>query len=199
MTGTIVETYDPSDVSLTNTLIDAWAIDKGFMFYIDCQYPEAILNSTIEVHNMTAFSSSQRDSAERPRIFAYIGPGNVTASNIDLLNYYTLVASLTSSWDVLQDPICLPDDSVTQVIDAQGLKWAVYDNERLQKQNAFVFNIESALYRYFIVNLHDLYLPAQNVDFTALAVNGRPNHVVHYSNGVHKNYDARISLILIIG
>ena len=90
VTGTILYTQDPVNAHFENLYVDTWEVIAGFMFWPNCNYPEANIIPTINVKNFTAFVSSEDSTNFRPNIFYYSGPGNITAIDVNITDAYGL-------------------------------------------------------------------------------------------------------------
>ena len=152
MTGTIVYTQDPVNIHMENIYLDTWNVIAGFMFWPNCNYPEAFTTPTVYVNNFTSFVSSADLPSFMPKVFYYAGPGNITALNINLTNSYGLSIFGLAVFSMSVEPNCLPNDGLTQTYELHTVFISIQDNPLKTKTNIFSVNLVGDSSRVNIVN-----------------------------------------------
>jgi len=132
MTGTIVYTQDPWNIIMENIIADTWDVFEGFSFNLGWNYPEAFLTPVLQINNMTLFVSSDNLTSYRPIAFLYLGPGNISISNLDLTNIYTLEKSGKTVFRIAQEPDCTPDDGRLQVAQIDNVVSSLRSRYKIQ-------------------------------------------------------------------
>ena len=78
------------DLHVENVYVDFYALKGGLYINADCNYPEASIQNTIFMTNVTAENSKERIAPYESGLLYYSGPGNVTVQNTNIIIYGTL-------------------------------------------------------------------------------------------------------------
>ena len=89
ITGTIMNSADPFNGVFENITIDSQGLRDGFVFVLDCNYPEASLVNELYFNYIKVFASKEIQLADQPNMIFYQGPGNFTILNSDFIDHYT--------------------------------------------------------------------------------------------------------------
>ena len=88
ITGIVVFSLDPLNFIAENILVDYYSLYNVFYFPTSCNYPEAYLEGTSEIRNITGVTSKARTNSQSPSLLYNLGPGDAFIDSIDISNTY---------------------------------------------------------------------------------------------------------------
>ena len=97
ITGHISLSTDPLGLYIKNIVFDTYRASSGFEQYISCNYPEANITNEAKIENATLMMTKERTSGESPLLFGSTGPENITITNYDFRDHYTVVTKLDAT------------------------------------------------------------------------------------------------------
>ena len=133
-------------------------MQDGFTFFISWNYPEAALNTTFEIDEFLVESTIDTGRPLMPRMIMYTGPGNYTLTNIDISRVFAYVVNAQYTIYFTQLQLCIPDDSLENRFNVDGLKIAIADNEDNAKTNIIVMMYNFSIYRKKIVTINNFHI-----------------------------------------
>ena len=83
VTGVVSITIDPIAFHMENVVIDNYALSTAFSFDTQCNYPEAVINNTFYLNNITVVENIPRTIFYSSYIVNIAGSSNLTATNLN--------------------------------------------------------------------------------------------------------------------
>ena len=195
----ILNVLYPTNAVIQNVQIDASRLKSGFVFDIDCNYPEAVLLNEVIFNNITAFYSQTKTSYDWARIIHYQGPANVTISNLNFANYFSSYDNYKSSIYITSSKACQPNDGAIQSITLNGATLSLQNYPiSIPLFNGVYMSLQFSIYRIKVVTI-------SNFKFINYAISSGPmvyltgyqTDELYYLNNYHYNFDPQSELIMI--
>ena len=195
----ILNVQYPTNAVIQNVQIDASRLKSGFVFDINCNYPEAVLQSKVSFNNITAFYSQKKTSYNWARIIYYQGPANVTASNLNFVDYFSSYDDYKSTIYITSSQACQPDDGAVQLLTFEGATLSLQNYMiEIPLFNAVNMALQFSIYRRKIVSISSF----KFVNYTVSAgpmvyLTGYYTDELYYSDNYHYNFKPQSEIILI--
>ncbi|CAI2372838.1 unnamed protein product [Moneuplotes crassus] len=119
ITGSFVQTNRPLNAVIKSVKADLVRLKDFYDASLEnCNYPEANLTTTLVFDNFSFVNSNISNGRAPQSIINLSGPENITATNIDCRNWFTLRFSDHRCFAYRTIPNCIPQDSLLQQITA---------------------------------------------------------------------------------
>ena len=97
---------------MENLYVDVRSLRGFSSFKATWNYPEAVTKGTFYSNNITVVTTSERPFTEDPSIIYYVGPANMTATNINLSGYYARAPSTECGIWSISSSDWVPNDGI---------------------------------------------------------------------------------------
>ena len=199
ITGYAFRTYDPLNIYMENLIIDTHSLRAFSSFKVSWNYPEAVLIGDVIINNITVITSSERPFSEDPSIIYYLGPANITATNIDLLDYYTRAPNSECGLWAVSASNWIPDDGIANVYTFTNASIQLTYNPDGSRYNSFFIVQDQNVYRSIQANIDSLYSPIFETPFNpVIAAFGTTNAIIHITNSIFSSPKLKEDLMLIV-
>jgi hypothetical protein len=129
ITGSFITSSDPFNGHFSNIFIDAFKLYQGFYFYIQWNYPEAAVDTTLFFDNITVVISHPREDLIDRMIITYIGSGNLVVNNSDFRAWHTTIRERIPTVSQIIDEYWLPDDGQLQQLTVSNSLFSLENNK----------------------------------------------------------------------
>lgn len=183
---------------MENIYVDYWKVRAGFMFFPNCNYPEAFITPNIYVSNYTAFVSSADDASFMPNGFYYSGPGNITVLDLNMTDFYGLSSLALSTFLVSVETNCIPDDGLTKTYELHTVYLSLTDNPFGTKTNMYAINLIGDSSRVNVVNASNINInDVVKTSFPIFIIMARQTDTFYISDSYNQNYQTYFALYLL--
>ena len=198
--GSIMTSSDPANIYLYNIYVDTDNIIQGFYLLPNCNYPEAYLTPEVKGDNITFVSTEDETADTRPQLLEYVGPGNVSFTNVDLSNIYKDAKAGIAHFKIGVVSTCTPNDGILRTIDFHSFQLSLKDNEKSTKTNMVIIEIGIPTDRKMIFNVSDF----QTKDFYngiygPFGTVGTFTEELHYADTSIIDYASKWNMIFLLG
>ena len=147
VTGTVARSFDPVNIYFDSLYIDTYALNDFTRITAVCNYPGASLSGSVQIYNITAVTTSERTYSQEPSILYYIGPANISVSNMNLLDYSIRYPNSASEVRSVSSSIWVPNDGLLQTFTFSGMMFSNPNNPYKVNYNSLIHLQDQNLYR----------------------------------------------------